>query len=228
MPEYLFPPTVTAIPTTDGDLFPVRRIYCVGRNYAEHAREMGHDPNEAPPFFFGKPADALVLDGADTPYPSETADLHHEIELVVALGGGAANIPVADAMSYVWGYAVGLDMTRRDIQAAAKKGGRPWDMAKGFDHSAPIGALVPAMNLGAHPKKARISLTVNGVIRQDADIADMIWDLPHIIAHLSKSIELKRGDLIFTGTPAGVAAVVRGDVLEGDIAGIGSVRTTIV
>jgi fumarylpyruvate hydrolase len=228
MSDYIFPPTITAVPTTDGGLFPVRRVYCVGRNYAEHAREMGHNPDEAPPFFFGKPADALVLDGADMPYPTETADLHHEIELVVALGGGGTDIPVADALTYVWGYAVGLDMTRRDTQAAAKKGGRPWDMAKGFDHSAPIGPIVPAMNLGAHPAKGRISLSVNGSVRQDADIADMIWDIPHVIAYLSKSIELKRGDLIFTGTPAGVAAVVRGDVLEGEIAGIGSVRTKII
>jgi fumarylpyruvate hydrolase len=228
MADYLFPPAVTAAPTTHGGLFPVRRIYCVGRNYAEHAREMGHDPNEAPPFFFGKPADALVLEGADTPYPPETADLHHEIELVAALGSGGADIAVGDALTHVWGYAVGIDMTRRDTQAVAKKGGRPWDMAKGFDHSAPMGLLVPVMDLGGHPQKGRITLSVNGTFRQDADIADMIWDLAHCIAYLSKSIELKRGDLIFTGTPAGVAAVVRGDVLEGEVAGIGSVRTTIV
>lgn len=228
MSDYVFPPTVTAIPTTDGGRFPVRRVYCVGRNYAEHAREMGHDPNEAPPFFFGKPADALVISGADMPYPTETADLHHEIELVAAIGGDAVDVPVEDALTYVWGYAVGIDMTRRDVQAAAKKGGRPWDMAKGFDHSAPISPIVPAMNLGAHPKKARISLSVNGAVRQDADIADMIWDLPHVISHLSRWVHLKRGDLIFTGTPAGVGAVVRGDVLEGEIAGIGTVRTTIV
>jgi len=228
MADYVFPPAVTAIPTADGGLFPVRRIYCVGRNYAEHAREMGHDPNEAPPFFFGKPTDALVTGGADMPYPTETADLHHEIELVAALGGGGSDIPVEDALTYVWGYAAGIDMTRRDVQATAKKGGRPWDMAKGFDHSAPIGLLVPAMNLGAHPTKGAITLKVNGAARQSGDIADMIWDLPHVIAHLSKWVELKRGDLIFTGTPAGVGAVVRGDLLEGDIAGIGTVRTTIV
>ncbi len=227
MANYLFDPVISAVPTSDGELFPVRRIYCVGRNYAEHAREMGHDPNEAPPFFFGKPADALVIDGADTPYPPGTSDFHHEIELVAALGGGGRDIAVAEALSYVWGYAAGIDMTRRDVQAAAKTGGRPWDMAKGFDHSAPIGALVPAMNLGAHPARGRISLSVNGTTQQDADIADMIWDLPHVIAHLSKSIELKRGDLIFTGTPAGVGPVVRGDLLEGEIAGIGTVRTRI-
>lgn len=228
MSDYVFRPEITAVPTTDGDLFPVRRIYCVGRNYAEHAREMGHDPNEAPPFFFGKPADALVTGGADMPYPPETTDLHHEIELVAALGGGGRDIAIGDALTYVWGYAAGIDMTRRDIQAKAKQGGRPWDMAKGFDHSAPIGLLMPAMNLGEHPKKGRIRLSVNGAVRQDGDIAEMIWDLAHVIAYLSKSIELKRGDLIFTGTPAGVGAVVRGDVLEGEIEGIGSVRTKIV
>lgn len=227
MADYVFPPAITAIPTTDGGLFPVRRIYCVGRNYAEHAREMGHDPNEAPPFFFGKPADALVTGGADMPYPTETADLHHEIELVAAIGGDATDIAVEDALTYVWGYAAGIDMTRRDVQAIAKKGGRPWDMAKGFDHSAPIGPLVPAMNLGEHPKKGAITLKVNGEVRQSGDISEMIWDLAHVIAHLSRWIELKRGDLIFTGTPAGVGAVVRGDVLEGSIAGIGTVRTTI-
>jgi len=228
MADYVFPPAITAIPTTDGGLFPVRRVYCVGRNYAEHAREMGHDPDEAPPFFFGKPADALVVDGAAMPYPTQTADLHHEIELVAAIGGDAANIAVEDALTYVWGYAAGIDMTRRDVQAAAKKGGRPWDMAKGFDHSAPIGPLIPAMNLGEHPKKGAITLKVNGDVRQSGDISEMIWDLAHVISHLSRWIELKRGDLIFTGTPAGVGAVVRGDVLEGEIAGIGTVRTTIV
>jgi fumarylpyruvate hydrolase len=228
MTDFVFEPPLTAVPTTDGALFPVRRIYCVGRNYAEHAREMGHDPNEAPPFFFGKPADALVINGAGMPYPPETADLHHEIELVAALGAGGRDIAVSDALACVWGYAVGIDMTRRDLQAKAKQGGRPWDMAKGFDHSAPIGPLVPAMNLGAHPQAGRISLSVNGTLRQEGDIADMIWDLPHVIAYLSKSIELKRGDLIFTGTPAGVGAVVRGDVLEGEVAGIGKVRTTIL
>lgn len=228
MPEFVFPPAVTAIPTSDGAQFPVRRVYCVGRNYAEHAREMGHDPNEAPPFFFGKPADALVPDNADMPYPSHTTDLHHEVELVVALGGGGSDIPVEDALTYVWGYAVGIDMTRRDVQAAAKKGGRPWDMAKGFDHSAPIGPLVPAMNLGAHPASGRISLKVNGELRQSGDISEMIWDLAHIISHLSGWVELKRGDLIFTGTPAGVGAVVRGDQLEAEIAGLGTVRTRIV
>lgn len=228
MTDFVFEPPVTAVPTTDGALFPVRRIYCVGRNYAEHAREMGHDPNEAPPFFFGKPADALVINGAGLPYPPETADLHHEIELVAALGSGGRDIAVSDALACIWGYAVGIDMTRRDLQAKAKQGGRPWDMAKGFDHSAPIGPLVPASKLGGHPQAGRISLSVNGTLRQEGDIADMIWDLPHVIAYLSKSIELKRGDLIFTGTPAGVGAVVRGDMLEGEVAGIGKVRTTIL
>lgn len=228
MANYVFPPAIVAVPTTSGERFPVRRIYCVGRNYAEHAREMGHDPNEAPPFFFGKPADALVIDGEPMPYPAETVDLHHEIELVAALSGGGIDIPVESALDHVWGYAVGLDMTRRDVQAVAKKGGRPWDMAKGFDHSAPISPLVSAQALGGHPTSGRITLKVNDTIRQDGDIAEMIWDLPHVIAHLSRWVELKRGDLIFTGTPAGVGPVVQGDRLEGTITAVGMVRTRVV
>lgn len=226
MSDFVFdPPPQAYVPVAGGGRFPVRRIYCVGRNYAEHAREMGGNP-EAPPFFFGKPADALVIDGAPVPYPTETADLHHEIELVAAIGRGGSEIAVDNALDYVWGYAVGLDMTRRDRQADAKKAGRPWDTAKGFDHSAPIGTLAPSHTIG-HPGRGRISLSVNGATRQDADIADMIWDLPHVVAHLSHWVELRPGDLIFTGTPAGVAAVVRGDRLEGEIAGIGTVATTI-
>ncbi|MEO6015411.1 MAG: fumarylacetoacetate hydrolase family protein [Devosia sp.] len=220
------PPHQAYVPVGGGGRFPVRRIYCVGRNYAEHAREMGHDPSEAPPFFFGKPADTLVLDGHAMPYPSETADLHHEIELVAAIGQGGADIAVDNALDYVWGYAVGLDMTRRDRQADAKKGGRPWDMAKGFDHSAPIGSIAPSHVIG-HPGRGSIALSVNGAIRQQGDIADMIWDLPHVIASLSHWVELRPGDLIFTGTPAGVGPVVRGDRLDGEIAGIGTVTTTI-
>lgn len=227
MSDYVFAPAIAAVPTGAGTLFPVRRIYCVGRNYAEHAREMGHDPNEAPPFFFGKPADALVTHGADMPYPSQTADLHHEIELVAALESGGRDIAVADALSHVWGYAAGIDMTRRDVQARAKSGGRPWDMAKGFDHSAPIGTLAPVESLGGHPAHGRITLTVNGALRQQGDIDQMIWDLPHVIAELSRWVELRAGDLIFTGTPAGVGAVGPGDVLEGAIEGVGTVATRI-
>lgn len=227
MSNYVFAPAIAAVPTRAGSLFPVRRIYCVGRNYAEHAREMGHDPNEAPPFFFGKPADALVTGGADMPYPTQTADLHHEIELVAALASGGRDIAVGEALSHVWGYAAGIDMTRRDVQARAKSGGRPWDMAKGFDHSAPIGTLAPVESLGGHPAHGRITLTVNGALRQEGDIDQMIWDLPHVIAELSRWVELKAGDLIFTGTPAGVGAVGPGDVLEGAIEGVGTVTTRI-
>lgn len=227
MSDYVIaPPPQAAVPVAGGGLFPVRRVYCVGRNYAEHAREMGHDPDAEPPFFFSKPADALVTDGADTPYGSETQNFHHEIELVAAIGTGGRNIPVASAMSHVWGYAVGMDMTRRDLQAWAKKAGKPWEVAKGFDHSGPIGTLVPASGI-ATPLTGTIELKVNGEVRQSADISDMIWDLPHVIAELSRYFELFPGDLIFTGTPAGVSAVVKGDLLEGSIADIGTVTTRI-
>lgn len=228
MPEFVIaPPPQPAIPVAGGGLFPVRRIYCVGRNYAEHAREMGHDPNAEPPFFFAKPADALVTGGADVPYPSQTENFHHEIELVAAIGTGGSDIPVAEAMRHVWGLAVGIDLTRRDLQAWAKKGAKPWEVAKGFDHSAPIGTLVPAGGI-ATPLKGTIELRVNGETRQTADISDMTWDLPHVIAELSKYFELVPGDLIMTGTPAGVGAVDRGDRLEGSVAGIGTVECRIV
>lgn len=227
MSDFIFPPLVTSVPVEGGGAFPVRRVYCVGRNYAEHAREMGHDPNAEPPFFFSKPADALVTGGTDTPYPPATADLHHEIELVVAIGREAAGIAPEATLDCVFGYAVGIDLTRRDIQARAKQAGKPWEMAKGFDHSAPISAIVPAARIG-HPARARISFSVNGTTRQDADIADMIWSVPQLLAELSRLVTLKRGDLVFTGTPAGVAAVVRGDRLKGEIAGVGKVATAIV
>jgi fumarylpyruvate hydrolase len=228
MSDYVIaPPPQPAVPVAGGGLFPVRRIYCVGRNYAEHAREMGHDPNAEPPFFFAKPADALVINGDEVPYPPETGNLHYEIELVAAIGTGGRNIAVADAMRHVWGYAVGIDLTRRDLQAWAKKAAKPWEVAKGFDHSAPIGTLVSASALSS-PLKGRIELMVNNEVRQSADISDMIWDLPHVIAELSKYFELFSGDLIFTGTPAGVGAVVKGDRVWGSIAGVGEVETTIV
>jgi fumarylpyruvate hydrolase len=224
MPDYVIPPpTPPVVPVAGGGLFPVRRIYCVGRNYAEHAREMGGDPDREPPFFFAKPADALVTGGADMPYPTQTGDLHHEMELVVALGAGGAEIAEADAMRLVWGYAAGLDMTRRDLQGEAKKLGRPWDMAKGFDHSAPIGDLVRAE--GVTP--GRIELRVNGVVRQASSVAKLIWSVPEVVASLSRLVRLEPGDLIFTGTPEGVAAVQRGDVLEGSVEGVGTVRTRI-
>jgi fumarylpyruvate hydrolase len=220
------PPAVTAVPVAGGGSFPVRRVFCVGRNYAEHAREMGHDPDREEPFFFTKPADALLIDGADMPYPSRTKDLHFEMELVVAIGTGGRDIPEAEALTHVYGYAAGLDMTRRDLQAAAKKAGRPWDMAKGFDLSGPIGAIVPA-SLAGHPAAGRIALSVNGAVRQSSDLSRQIWTVPETIAYLSGLVELKPGDLIFTGTPEGVGAANRGDVLEGEIAGVGTVRTRI-
>jgi len=220
------PPPQPFVPVAGGGRFPVRRIFCVGRNYAAHVAEMGGDARE-PPFFFTKPADALVVDGADTPYPPATSDLHHETELVVAIATGGADIAVADALAHVWGYAVGLDLTRRDLQAAAKQAGKPWDMAKGFDASAPIGALISAGHF-ADPTRGRLRLAVNGVERQSADLGDMIWSVPEIVAALSRLVTLAPGDLVFTGTPEGVAAVARGDELVGSIEGVGEVRTRVV
>ncbi len=225
--SYVFQPSpVVSVPVVGGGLFPVRRIFCVGRNYAAHAREMGGDPNREPPFFFTKPADALVVGGADTPYPSATANLHHEMELVVAIGTGGVEISAEAALGHVFGYAAGLDMTRRDLQDGAKAARRPWDMSKGFDFSAPIGEILAVA--GAHPAAGSILLKVNGEVRQDGNLADQIWPVPDIIAALSRLVALQPGDLIFTGTPDGVGAVVRGDVLEGEIAGVGVVRTRVV
>jgi len=228
MADYVIaPPAIVSVPVAGGGAFPVRRVFCVGRNYAAHAREMGSDPNREPPFFFMKPNDALLLDGADMPYPPASKDLHHEMEMVVALGKGGAAIAVADALDHVWGYAAGLDMTRRDVQNAAKNEGKPWDMGKGFDHSAPIGLLVPAAKIG-HPAAGLIELKVNGVVRQTSDLSKMIWNVSEMIAYLSNMVTLAPGDLIYSGTPENVAAVQRGDVLEGTVAGVGTVRTTIV
>lgn len=207
--------------------FPVRRVYCVGRNYAEHAREMGHDPTREPPFFFLKPADAIVTDGADFPYPPLSNDVHHEMELVVAIGKGGANIPVEKALEHVYGYAVGLDMTRRDLQGEAKKLGRPWDTGKGFDASAPCSQVVPAAKTG-HPSKGAIWLKVNGETRQSSDLSQLIWNVPETIAYLSTLFTLAPGDLIFSGTPAGVAAVKRGDVLEGHVEGVATIKLRVV
>ena len=220
-----------AIPTLgvagEAGRFPVHRIYCVGRNYAEHAREMGGDPTREPPFFFTKQADTLVIDGGDFPYPSQTKDVHHEIELVAALGSGGRDVPAERALDLVYGYAVGLDMTRRDLQGEAKKTGRPWDTGKGFDHSAPCSDIVPASRIG-HPTSGRIWVAVNGTPKQDGDIADLVWSIPDMISFLSGLFELRAGDLIMTGTPAGVGPVVRGDTLEGGVDGIGTVRTRVV
>jgi fumarylpyruvate hydrolase len=202
--------------------FPVRRIYCVGRNYADHAVEMGHNPQREPPFFFSKPADAIVVDGASIAYPRATQDLHHEIELVVAIGVGGADITEADALKHVFGYAVGIDLTRRDIQAEAKKLARPWDLAKGFDQSAPMSALRRASEIG-HPVSGRIWLAVNREQRQQGDLAQQIWAVPETIAFLSRFVRLEPGDLIMTGTPAGVGAIEIGDSVTGGIDGIGEV-----
>lgn len=199
--------------------FPIRRVFCVGRNYGAHAREMGSDPNREPPFFFTKPADAVVPASGAVPYPPATQDLHHEVELVVALGAGGSNIDPSDAMSLVWGYGVGLDLTRRDLQAQAKDAGRPWDMAKGFDASAPCSPLIPAAKLG-HPREARIWLEVNGELRQEGNLNEMIWPIADVIGHLSRLVTLAPGDLIYTGTPAGVAALKPGDQLRGGVEGV--------
>lgn len=226
MADYLFEPHAPiSIPIARSGLFAVRHVYCVGRNYAEHIVEMGNDTRDSP-FFFAKPADAVVVGGASMPYPPQTADLHHEIELVVASGRDGSDIAVADALDHVYGYAAGLDMTRRDLQAAAKKASRPWEMAKAFDCSAPIGSIEPASATG-HPDKGAITLAVNGSVRQTGDLSDQIWSVSEAIAQLSQFVTLRAGDLIMTGTPAGVGAVARGDVLEDAIAGVGSVRTII-
>jgi fumarylpyruvate hydrolase len=215
--------SVPTIAITGSELrFPVRRIYCVGRNYADHVREMGNDPKKDLPFFFGKPADAVVGSARVLPFPPRTTELHHEVELVVALHRGGANVGIADAASMIFGYAVGIDLTRRDLQAEAKKSGRPWDMAKGFDHSAPIGPLT----LGIPPPSGSISLSIDGEVRQSGDLQDMIWSIAEIVATLSTYVEVAPGDLIFTGTPAGVGPIKRGDSVRGVIAGIEPIEIT--
>ncbi|HLG88265.1 MAG TPA: fumarylacetoacetate hydrolase family protein [Alphaproteobacteria bacterium] len=226
---YLFEPESTPSVEIKGraERFPVHRIYCVARNYAAHAREMGMNPDREPPFFFSKPADAIVPNGGDVPYPPRTANLHHEIELVVALGKGGANIPEAEANGVIFGYAVGNDLTRRDLQFEARDKGRPWDTAKGFDHAAPVTSIYPVASTGIL-EQGRIWLSVNGIIRQNADLAEMIWPVPAIIAELSTLYELRRGDLIFTGTPAGVGPVVPGDRLEGGIEGLDTLINQII
>lgn len=228
MAEFVFaPPPQVAVPVVDGRLFPVRRVFCVGRNYAAHAREMGNDPTREPPFFFSKPTDVLVTEGKDTPYPSQTKNLHHEIELVVAIGTGGRDISVADALSHVFGYTVGLDLTRRDLQDEAKAARRPWDMSKGFDASAPIGNIVPVSQIG-HPAGGHIGLKINGQTRQSGDLSDQIWPVADVISILSRFVALAPGDLIFTGTPEGVGPIVAGDVLEGEIEAVGKLRTRII
>lgn len=222
------PPPTPSIPVVGQKArFPVHRIYCVGRNYAAHAREMGKDPEKEPPFFFTKPADAVLPEGGQMHYPPGTSNLHHEIELVVAIQRGGFQIPAAKALEHVYGYAVGLDMTRRDLQIQARDMGRPWDFGKAFDESAPIGPIYPVASHG-HRLVGKITLNVNGEQRQVADLQDMIWNIPDTIAFLSDYYRLQPGDLIFTGTPAGVGAVKRGDVLVGAVEGVGELKVTIV
>ena len=221
------PPPVPSVAVAGSDKrFAVRRIFCVGRNYAAHAREMGRDPDREPPFFFLKPADAVVDSGSTIPYPPETKNLHYEMELVVAIGTDGADIPTDKALDHIFGYSVGIDLTRRDLQFAARDLGRPWDWGKGFDRSAPCAPIVPVGKTG-HPSKGRIWLSVNDAMKQDADLADLIWPVPDIIAFASRSMDLKAGDLIMTGTPAGVGPVVAGDVIKGAVKGVGEIEIHI-
>ncbi len=226
---YVFAPApIVSVPIRgSGQRFPVHRIYCVGRNYAAHAIEMGHDPDREDPFFFQKNPDNLVLDGGDFPYPAKTSDVHHEIEMVVALGKGGRDIPQHSALDCVWGYGVGLDMTRRDLQGQCKKLGRPWEIGKAFEHSAPCSALVPASEIG-HPDNGAVWLKVNGELRQQGDLNQLIWKVPEMIAYLSGLFELVPGDLIMTGTPSGVGPVQRGDQLHGCVEGVGELRCKVV
>jgi fumarylpyruvate hydrolase len=227
--EFVIPvPSAPVLPVAESTAcFPVRRIYCVGRNYADHAREMGGNPDREPPFFFGKPSDTVVPRGGDIAYPPLTANLHHEVELVVALGGGGRDIPAETALACVYGYAVGIDLTRRDLQAKFKDKGQPWEMAKGFDQSAPVSAVMPASRCG-HPASGAIWLSVDGADRQRGDLAQMTWNVAEVIAHLSAYVALAPGDLIFTGTPAGVGALVRGNRVCCGIEGIGELEIVLV
>ncbi len=228
MPSYaITPPPQVALPIEGTDqLFPVRRVYCIGRNYAAHAIEMGHDPDREPPFFFQKNPDNLTV-GDSFPYPGQTKDVHHEIEMVVALKSGGTNIPVEQALDHVFGYGVGLDMTRRDLQGKAKDMGRPWEIGKAFEKSAPVGPLKPAAQVG-HPAAGLVQLKVNGAVRQTGDLNQMIWKVPEMISYLSDYFELAAGDVIMTGTPSGVAAVVPGDVMEAHVAGVGELTVRVV
>ena len=222
------PPAIPSLPVAgETRRFAVNRIYCVGRNYADHAREMGHDPDREPPFFFMKPANSIVTDGKDMAYPNLSNDVHHEIEMVVAIGKGGANISADTALDHVYGYGVGLDMTRRDLQGEAKKMGRPWDTGKAFDQSAPCGEITPVAKCG-HPSAGAVTLLVNGEMRQKGDLNQLIWNVPDTIAYLSTLFTLEPGDLIYSGTPAGVGPVKKGDVLEGSVQGLINLKTKIV
>jgi fumarylpyruvate hydrolase len=226
--EFAFtPPEISSVAIVgESERFPVRRIFCVGRNYAAHAREMGRDPDREPPFFFTKPADTVVDSGAIIPYPPQTNNFHYEIELAVGIGKGGTEIPTGKALGHVWGYGVGIDLTRRDLQLDAREKGRPWDWGKAFDLSAPCAPLRRAGNIG-HPSSGRIWLAVNGVVKQNAGLGDLIWSVPDIVAILSQSMTLQPGDLIMTGTPAGVGAIVPGDIVTGGIEGLGDIVITI-
>ena len=225
--DYVIPAAPQAVIAVAGTskTFPVRRIWCVGRNYIEHIREMGQD-ERLPPFYFAKPADAIVPDGGTVPYPSLTKDMHHEVELVVALKSGGRNIPVAKANDCIYGYAVGIDLTRRDLQIASRDLKRPWEIGKAFDHSAPCGPIKQASATG-HPTKGKVTLKCNGKLRQDGDLNQLIWNVPEIISNLSEMVTLEPGDIIMTGTPAGVAATVPGDKLECEVEGVGTLTVTI-
>ncbi len=226
--NYIFPPAPhIVIPVAGSEaVFPVRRVYCVGQNYSAHVVEMGNDTRQ-PPFFFGKPVDALVPGGGEVAYPPMTEKLQHEVELVVALRAGGSNIPVEQALDCVFGYAVGFDMTRRDLQAQAKEKGQPWDMGKGLDQGGPISAILPLAKAG-HPEHGAIWLKVNGELKQTGDLSEMTWKVAEVISRLSEYVRLAPGDLVFTGTPAGVSTVVRGDVLEGGIDGVGELAIKLV
>lgn len=227
-PEYAIAPQPQAVlPIAGSDqLFPIHRVFCIGRNYAAHAVEMGHDPDREPPFFFFKTPNTVTSDGI-FPYPSETSDVHHEVELVVALGKGGTDLSVEEAQATIWGYGLGLDMTRRDLQSEAKKLGRPWEVGKSFDQSAPCGPLVPAEEIG-HPTQGAITLHVNGELRQSGDLNQLLWKVPEMISVLSRYFELQSGDIIMTGTPAGVGAVVRGDVMRAQLDGFAPLEVRVV
>ena len=226
--RYVFAPhPLPTLPIRGSDkVFPVHRIYCVGRNYAEHAIEMGHDPSREEPFFFQKNPDTLVQSGGTFPYPDASKDVHHELEMVVALKSGGKDIALDQALGHVFGYAVGLDMTRRDLQGEAKKLGRPWEVGKAFESAAPCSEIVPASAIG-HPAQGAVWLKVNGQERQKGDLNQLIWKVPEMIAYLSGLFELRAGDLIFSGTPAGVGPVKRGDVLHGGVDGVGELKVTV-
>ncbi|PSK86403.1 fumarylpyruvate hydrolase [Limimaricola soesokkakensis] len=226
MNDFVIPaPPVPTIPTTDGGLYPVRRVYCIGRNFAAHAVEMGHDPDREPPFFFQKNPDNLDASGT-FPYPPHSQDVHHEVELLVALKSGGSDIPVRHALDHVWGYGVALDMTRRDLQGEAKKAGRPWEIGKAFERSGPVGPLMPVAQAG-HPDQGRIELRVNDDLAQEGDLNQMIWKVPEMISYLSKYFELAAGDVIMAGTPAGVGPVRRGDRMRASIEGLGDLAVSV-